>query len=212
MKIQIWSLLLFLILPVLSFSQFKKGYYLTNDSVKIEGLIKYNSLKNNPVKFKFKKSEDSEISKIHQNEAKEFSIYGDVKFVRANVMIDSSSIVLERLSADRNPKFVSKEVYLEVLEEGAVNLYSYIHQKNYKYFIRAKNEEIQQLVYKRYLVINTGNTLRHRREIKHNNYFKQQLKNYLKCNAISLKKFKKLKYFKKDLREIIKENNQCINE
>ena len=89
--------ILFLLITILSlncYSQisFQKGYYIDNTNQKINCLIKNINWKNNPTKFEYKLSENSESKKTTIKTIKEFGIDNISKYVRSTVNIDRSSV------------------------------------------------------------------------------------------------------------------------
>lgn len=76
-----------------SYSQnsFEKGYYIDNANQKVEGLIKNRDWLNNPSKFKFKLSENSQQITLTIRSVKEFGILNKLKYIKQTVQIDRSS-------------------------------------------------------------------------------------------------------------------------
>ncbi|MEH0154416.1 tRNA modification GTPase [Limibacter armeniacum] len=204
-------LLIFLILvnfSAKSYTQiiFEKGYFIDNDSQKIECLIKNIDWKNNPIKFDYKISESQSSESIGIDSVLEFGI-GDVsKYRRYTVEIDRSSELLNNLSIHRNPTFQKEQLFLKVLVEGDAILYGYEDGNLKRFFYQKRNEEEapKQLVYKAYQ--NKGGY------IGYNNQFRQQLWNHLKCEKISLKDIERLDYEKKDLIGLFVQYNGCSGE
>ena len=128
--------LLTIILSLNSYSQvsFEKGYYIDNNDQKISCLIKNLDWKNNPTKFEFKLSENSETQKADIKSIKEFAITNATKFIRSTVKIDRSSGNVNNLNADKNPVFSEEQLFLKVLVEGKANLYEYTDSDLKRYF------------------------------------------------------------------------------
>jgi len=198
--------LLFLLTIILSFNchsqiSFEKGYYIDNTNQRVDCLIKNIDWKNNPIKFEYKLSEDSEAKEMTIKSIKEFGINEVSKYVRATLKIDRSSEILDNLSNNRNPIFKEEELFLKVLVEGKANLYLFKDGDLERYFYSKENSAIEQLIFKSYKTsIN---------KIGKNNRFKNQLWNNLKCPDFKKSKFEYLDYQRKDLVDFFVEYNEC---
>lgn len=182
--------------------KFEKGYFIDNNSVKTECLIKNIDWGNNPTKFDYKLNESSPISEENINTVKEFAVK-DLKFTRFLVNIDRSSEQTSKLSDVRTPIFKKETLFLKSLVEGIANLYFYHDVSLNRYFYGFSNAEVTQLIFKSYTT--------EYYKIKENNRFKQQLLKDLTCSSISKKEIKKIKYKKKDLIEYFIRYNNCNN-
>lgn len=202
------KLLLLLIATIFSlnvYSQisFEKGYYINNSEQKIDCLIKNLDWKNNPTNFEYKVSENSESINANIKSVKEFGIYNNSKYIRNTVKIDKSSENINNLSYDRNPVFVEEQLFLKVLVEGKSNLYFYENGYLQCFFYNKDNSNIEQLIYKSYLISEN--------EMGKNNQFKQQLWDNLKCPTIGMNKIEHLEYKKNSLINFFIEYNKCNN-
>ena len=114
MKIQITFLLAFF-LCTNAFTQikFEKGYFINNQNQKIECLIKNSDWKNNPTSFDYKLDENSEVKTNSINNAIEFGIYNFSKYIRADIMIDRSSVYIDKLNYNRNLTFNEERLFLK---------------------------------------------------------------------------------------------------
>ena len=171
--------ILFLLLPFISFSQinFEEGYYIRNNNQKTDCLIRNLDWQNNPTFIEYKESVNSGLAKIGISDITEFSIGTDYKYKRFSVDIDRSSDNTETL-------------FLKVLIEGEISLYSYQDENLIRYFIESDGQ-IQQLVYKPYL--DAKNSL------AQNKQYKQQLTMKLKSDNLTVKDFENLEYKKRSL-------------
>lgn len=133
---------------------------------------------------------------------KEFGIYNVSKYIRTKTNIDRSSDQIADLNSKRNPNFHEELFFLKVLIEGQASLYIYIDGNLTRFFYKKNNSEINQLVYKRYLV---GD------KISKNEYFKQQIFLHLKCEGIGLNDIEQLSYSKKNLEKLFIKYNECAN-
>ncbi|MBI9054043.1 MAG: hypothetical protein JEY96_09525 [Bacteroidales bacterium] len=74
-----------------------------------------------------------------------------MKYVRAEVDIDRSSMDVNRLSKQRTPKWSKEVLNLQVVIEGDASLYLFKDGKMVKFFYSLNNTDIKQLVYKKYI-------------------------------------------------------------
>lgn len=106
------------------------------------------------------------------------------------------------MSTQRNPIFQEDLLFLRVLIEGQASLMLYIDGSLTRFFYQSGDSDINQLVYKSYIVDN---------KIAYNNSFKQQLFQQLKCDKIDLNDFENLRYSQNDLERIFLKYYQCTN-
>lgn len=182
---------------------FEEGYFINNANEKIECLIKNIDWYNNPTGFIYKLSENNRGQEISISNIKEFSVGGNVKYVRAKVDIDRSSDELSKLSSSRAPSFKQEVLFLRELLSGNASLYAYQDGRLKRFFFKTdQQEKIIQLVFKSYknkkgyVVNNVG--------------YRQQLFNELKCNKITLHTVENLEYRIKDLTNFFIKYNECL--
>jgi hypothetical protein len=197
------SMLLLFCLNTFSQIQFENGYFITNADKRIACLIKNIDWQFNPSEFEYKLSETSDIKTASIKEVKEFGIKNASKYVRAKVNIDKSSEDLIKLTTTRNPVFQQEVLFLKVLVEGKATLFIYEERDLRRYFYQTVDSEINQLVYKPYL-INT-------KQVGYNDQFRQQLLNDLPCEDISIYDIKKIKFYKNELVRFFITYNACQN-
>lgn len=200
---------LFLLTIILSLNcqsqiSFLKGYYIDNANQKVNCLIKNMDWKNNPTEFEYKLSENSEPQKKTISSVKEFGLDNISKYIRSIVNIDRSSDNINNLSKDKKPIFSEEQLFLNVLIEGKSSLYQYSDNDLTRYFYKTENSNIEQLIFKTYLISNNS--------IAKNNRFKQQLWNDLKCEGFKMSKIERLTYQKKELINFFIEYNNCNNQ
>ena len=198
------TLILFaLLLSMNCFAQiiFENGYFIDSQGTKKDCLIKNIDWKNNPTTFEYKLSESSEESQIGIESVKEFGVYSESKYIRADVDMDRSSEKLDELSTTRNPVFKKERLFLKVLIEGKANLYMYEEGNLKRYFYSYNESEIEQLIYKSYSVKHG--------EIRRNRHFQQQVWNNLKCPSITNRVIENLEYKRKDLINFFSTYDNC---
>lgn len=173
-----------------SYSQitFEKGYFINNEGVKTECLIKNIDWDNNPKKIQYKTTEDSESKIADLKEINEFQV-SNLKYKKYVVDIDTSSNRTGELSESRNPHFKKDTLLIKVLIEGKANLYQYKDNSKIRYFYEIDSSGVQQLVYKRYNLKFD--------KIAENKSYKQQLLNNLKCESLTNKDVKSVGYKKR---------------
>jgi len=182
--------LLLLISTIASFAQitYQPGYFLNNNGIKTECLIKNVAWKNNPVEFSYKLSETDEAQKGYINSVSEFSVSG-YKFKRFTTKLDRSGRDIATMSELREPTWVNETLFLNVLVEGKATLYQYEDGNLVRFFTSTSNDnEAQQLVYKPYKESDM--------QIGYNNQFRGQLYSVMKDEFPDLKRFSNLKYEK----------------
>jgi len=204
MRKQLLVIALITISCIESYSQiiFENGYFVNESSKKIECLIKNIDWKDNPTEFEYKLSPNDTVRKATIQTVKEFGVNNVSKYIRAKINIDRSSDQIHHMSNKRNPIFQEELVFLKVLIEGQASLYLYVDANLTRFFYQLNDSEINQLVYKRFLVGN--NTSK-------NNYFRQQLFLQLKCEEIQLNDLKHLSYSRQDLERLFIKYNECAS-
>ncbi|MCF6349228.1 MAG: hypothetical protein L3J20_13190 [Flavobacteriaceae bacterium] len=203
--IKVAPILFVLFINFFSYSQikFEKGYFIDNSGERTNCLIKNIDWKNNPKNFKYKLSEDSTVKDALITEVSEFSIENGAKYKRYLVKIDRSTDELHNMTKNRNSEWSEESLFLKVLVEGKVTLYSYEEGNLKKFFFSNNNIIPKQLIYKYYLS-SKGD--------KATNYdFRQQLIDYVNCQKLSINTFKKINYKQHNLIDHFIENNTCEN-
>ena len=196
---------IFSVLSLNGYSQiiFENGYFINNSDEKINCLIKNIDWKNNPTKFEYKLSEDSESKIEIIDSVKEFAILNVALYRRFKLNIDKSSDDVRSISANANPEYREEVLFLKTLIEGKATLYFYEEGNVEKYFYSLDDTSVQQLVFKLYK--NTEN------KVFANNEFKHQLWNNLSCKVFSLSDIGNISYDKSDLIDFFIKYNQCKN-
>lgn len=196
----------FLLLSTIStFSQikFENGYFIDNDGVRTECLIKNMDWRNNPSEFLYILPESNIQKSAYISVVSEFEIFGESKYERKDVRVDISESDLNRLDYERNPKWENRTVFLKVLVEGDINLYQYLLGNNFKYFYSTSENNVEQLIFKEYLT--------KRGDVTRNLTYVDQLFKNVNCKDLSVNKLKNTKYSQTPLIKYFKENNLCQN-
>jgi hypothetical protein len=197
---------------VLAQTEYEPAYFINRSGERIEGFIKNLDWKNNPDRFRFKTSLEAQAEAKMLPQVKEFGFKDGMKYIYAKVEIDRSSINLQSLDRNRNPKWSLEEVFLKVILEGKASLYVFRDGDLILYFFRKDNGSLKQLVHKFYIKSNSeedGESYQKRAE---NNDFRQQLSTQLPNTCIKdSRSLMNLEYRKKELQEYFKRYNDCFS-
>jgi hypothetical protein len=190
------------------FSQIKyeKGYYINNQNVKIECLIKNVDWRYNPTSFEYKLNEQSNSTVLTIDSVSEFGILNSSKFVRAKLQIDRSADAsyIDKISESPQPQWTDETLFLRVEVEGNATLFSYESESLVRFFYCTKNGDIKQLVYKPYKVSDIA--------FDYNTSFHNQLFANVNCGNTSSQKIGEISYDKDELKEYFTNYNQCKGE
>jgi len=197
------SLILILFMTTNIFSQvvFDTGYFINKSNEKISCLIKNVDWLNNPTQFQYKLNEEGELRQESISNVSEFAVNEKVKFLRKKVDLDVSSNDLNNLDDNRKPNFISKEVFLRVLVEGEASLFSYKGANEEKFFYSKDTFSVKSLVHKLFLM-DIG-------KVSHNNSYKQELLNNLKCADVKENEIRNLTYKRNKLLDLFISYNSC---
>ncbi len=132
--------------------KFEKGYYIDNAGNRVECFIKNVDKENNPTDFMYKMSEEAGAEKLTIDDVSEFGSDNQYKYIRAIVDVDKSSPDIKSLFSVKDPEFVIDTIFLKVLVEGKASLFSYYNYPLKRYFYTFKDNSIEQLIYKKYLM------------------------------------------------------------
>lgn len=190
----------FISLPVFGQIHFETGYFINNNNLKTNCMIRNVGWQKNPIEIEYKLKENDEPKIITISEIKEFNVGDTYKYMRFKTNLDRSSSDVNNLSRQKNPVWTEETLLLKILVEGEINLYQYEDVNLTRYFISTGAHDIaEQLVYKEYNAEYS--------DIEVNNYFRQQLLNTLKSDTFGLKDLEKLSYKKKELTNLISKYN-----
>jgi hypothetical protein len=204
MTYKISILLLFSFFFTSAQKDFKSGYFIA-DGIKTDCLIENKFWNSSPDEFVYKLDKDSPTKTRNKFNTSEFGLNGYFKFISADVDIDESKWETDNLDYNREPEFEKKRVFLRLIIDSEVKFYNYTRGKNIKrYFYQIGNSDIEQLVYKKYLIRDKN------KQIGENDAYKQWLFNNLKCEDQSLNDVEKLKYNETSLKKYFIEYNECI--
>ncbi len=204
MKLKTLILTLLTFVTIESYSQidFEKGYFIDESNQRTECLIKNVDWYYNPTGFDYKLTPDGPVEEADIQSVKEFGIGDLTRYVRADVKIDYSGNSINELSTNKNPEFKQELLFLKVLIDGEASLFLYNGTNITRFFYKMKDSDINQLIYKQYLV-DDG--------YAHNYTFRQQLYADMKCKTMEERDFTAIKYVENDLKRVFTKFNSCTN-
>ena len=182
-------------------AKFEKGYFVNAQGERIEGLINNLDWEYNPDSFEFKTEEGGATQIVAVAEAREFAIVAEKKFLSAFVKIDSSSDILTKSAKYVAPYWYSKQVFIKVLVDGNMSLYSYRTSGYHRFYYKLKSDSITPLIYKRYFV--------HSDQLGFNRQYIMQLEKLLDCGDLSKKT--NVNYTAEALINLVNQYDQCTN-
>lgn len=191
----IMTLIILAFTTTTSAKQLYKGYILTLEGQKIEGVIKSNNVTMDQIKITFIKDDKTQVYK-----AKHLQGYG-YKYFYKNSSNDTIAVwrhYRSKMAHSYAPKpFTSKLAFMEIIEEGEVIVYDYYAEvpkditEPYKRFFYLERKGVSQLV-----------------EVSKNN-FNQTTKNFFGNMPQLTNKIGKVNYQFRNTQKIAKTYNQA---
>ncbi|AWA30148.1 hypothetical protein HYN48_08675 [Flavobacterium magnum] len=171
--------------------EFVPGFYIDNNGVRTNCLIRDEGWRNNPTSFQYKQSPDQQSTTATIERVSKFGVDQGDLYERFTVKIDQSSKNINALSKEKQPEFKEMTVFLKYVTEADISLLSYEAGDHVRFFVYNKNSAPEQLIFKDYLLDPST--------IAQNNYFRQQLYTSLKSARLTQKDFEHLQYKQQDL-------------
>ncbi|HLN95444.1 MAG TPA: hypothetical protein VK183_07390 [Flavobacterium sp.] len=164
-------------------------------------VVDYDNLNDAGTQLQFRKNADAPVETISMLEVKELGIGQAMKFIRAEVEVEDSSLYDTSLSVSGEPIWKIKNLLLRLWVEGNASLYSYQSEKGEKFFfsVADKSVPITQLLFIRWRP--SKDVFKERKD------YQQQLYKNLGCIGWSIADFTKLVYAERDLREFFEQAN-----
>ncbi|MGK4567586.1 hypothetical protein [Flavobacterium sp. 3HN19-14] len=187
-----------LLFSVYGFSQinYEPGYFINNQGVRKDCLIKNLDWKNNPSEILYRFTQDGDTQTAKVAEIAEFGVGEESFYKRFKFNVDVSGVSLYDMSHKKEPIWEEQTALLKVITKGDVYLYKYENSDLVRYFISVSpHDKVEQLIYKQYL--------KDESVIYENNYFRQQLLLILTPGQSTTRDFDKLKYTEKDITALI---------
>ena len=199
MKLNHYLAFLSLIVPFCVSAQDKNGYLIDRNNHRTEVLFKDVDFTDNAA-LRHRVSENAAYQAVDINDIIEYGIGDNFKFVKRTVKHDK---LFTETATVKEPILEKETLFLNVIEEGDINLYAYFDKGRMKFFYEIKDSSggAVQFIYRKYSSDN--------RYVRENNYFRNQLNDILKCESLQVSDFINLKYKKEDFLKIFKQYNSC---
>lgn len=187
------------------FSQvkFESGYYIDVAGTKHDGFIKNYGWIDNPDEIEFKPSLDVGSELIPLARLQEFEVLNKTLYKKVSVDVDVSVSPHNLIARQRAPIFEKKVLLLQQLVGGKADLYRYVDGSLRYFFYSKDDEEIKQLIYKKFQLTQG--------EIIYNESYKQLLFNEFNCKNRNLSDFKRLSYYSSYLSAFFTAYNECVS-
>ncbi|PRX54348.1 hypothetical protein [Flagellimonas meridianipacifica] len=192
---------LFIFISHFTFGQaeFSSGYYIDRDNNKVKCLLLLQDWDNSPGTVIYKLDEKGSEMELNPQNCKEFGIEGEVVYRSIREKIPRTDAKVVDKTQSKEPRFVLKNQFAQVLMEGTVSLYETLNNGEAAFLVLNDEGNLTVLAYKEY--IEDG-------YVRRNNIFKRQiLKEYscLKGNEIQ-----SLEYTRKSMLSFFKTLNNCL--
>lgn len=205
MKIFIFLALFFC--SLLSYGQeFQSGYFVDNEGHRVSCFLNREVLYNSPDELEFRSDINGSSQRKTINEIKEFGMPGVIVYRRYSVQIDLSSERFNDLTTQKNLDLVSKTLFIEILEQGKINLFKYKKGNLLRFFYATSEGQLELLDYKKYLSDSSTNI------VSTNEFYKQELLNLMFDAGITKSQIDQTRYDEKDLRKLVKQYNTFFNQ
>ncbi len=183
-------------------TNYQPGYYISNGE-RVEGEILNQDWNKNPEDFSFRTSATAETVRKDISQVSEFGV-ADLKYERHEVEVALNSIFsVDDLTDQRTPDMEKRTIFLKVILEGSVSLYSYAENNIHKYFLSTPESGVQQLLYNKYKLSDT--------QVAENNYYQQQLYLYVNCDQ-PVSYFQRVDYTRQALEKHFIKYYECTGE
>ena len=203
MKKFTFLLLTFLSTGVFAQIKFEKGKITKSNGEEVEVLIKNQDWRSNPTQIEIKKDENSSSETLKLADISAFEINNEARYVKKKVNLDDSERDYGKLTYSSSPIYKEKELILKTIIAGQQNLYKYsIGDQDY-YFFTNNEGDIEQLVYKPFLVDSN--------KVAYNKSFRSQILKNFKCSEVSKESLLKVDYNENDLKNLFININKCNN-
>lgn len=191
------TIISFFTIPLLAQDLFEEGSYLNNQGEIIHGYIDVFPLTDTPTDIRFKENKSDKVSSLSISQISEFQVSG-FKFIRFNGDVDLNLSP----NSDSDPKFDNRQIFLRVIVEGEINLYSYKESGSRIFFYSSFTSTPSQLVNTEFVRTDGNHAF--------NPIYKSQLRDFTQCESI-MSLIGNLKYDEKELIYFFKEYNSCLD-
>lgn len=187
---------------------FESGYFVSNNGIRKECLIKRVAWDNSPIEFTWKKTISSSAKTETIKNVKEFGVGQDYIFKRFIMKFDLMGDNIGHSTRQKDPRLRIRKVFLRVIVKGKdASLYQYSENEIHRFFYTARKIYYPKLlVYKTYYTDDEKEAIGEKLIVKSNNKFREQLKNTLSCKDQDPSK---VTYTQRDLKNYFKNFNRC---
>ena len=199
--------ILFLFITPLTNAQaeYEAGYFINDQGEKVNCLIKNERWEVNPEEFEYKLNESSAVKVGNIDDVQMFAVEGVFKYEKATVKIDKETDGFVDVNNNPDLDFVEKELYLNKVVEGKVNLYHYQEEGLDIFFTRKRDaDEFEQLIFKRYKNEDYNDRM--------NNKYRGQIYKAFDSKRFKRGDFKRLDYNLRELKDIFIEYNRAFSD
>lgn len=181
-------------------NNFQQGLITTSNGEQISALIGLYSWKKFPNKIDYKLNENSSVQQIESANISSLETNSGLLYLKKTLPVDISSNITDQLNDSYDPKFEERTIFLKSLVQGKASLYSSLATDHVLYFYKTDDQNIEQLIYKRYT--NADQTI-----IATNSSFLKQLSQDVSCNPMS---YSSPKYDESSLKKYFVSYNKCV--
>lgn len=159
-------------------NSFQQGLITTTNGDQISVLIGLYSWKRFPNKIDYKLNENGTLQEIESSDISSLEITDGIKYFKKTLPVDISANSTDQLNDSYDPIFEERTVFIKLLVQGQASLYSSLSTGRILYFYEAKNQGVEQLIYKRY-------TNLEQTKVATNSSFLKQLSQHVSCDQMS---------------------------
>ncbi|MGB3465137.1 MAG: hypothetical protein WBA74_07705, partial [Cyclobacteriaceae bacterium] len=127
-------------------TRYEPGYIIDNSGERQSVLIKNTGWQVSPDKISYVTTNDPDIKVLGINDIKEFGLEDQTIFRKFITDVDQSSKKVGNLSVKRAPEYASDTLFLRLLVDSKVSLYSYSDGSGYKFFYQDGNDQPVELI------------------------------------------------------------------
>jgi len=206
-------LLFFLLFVGISFGQnnFEKGYFIQNNGIKTNCLIRNYNWKKSPGQLEYKVSDTGTIQRVEITSVNSFELFNITKYIRIKTLIDRSPADPLYISSEKNPVWSEEVLWLKVIVEGKASLYCFSDNEIERFFFSINDTNVEQLVYKQYIYKSKqpeGNGIPGTK-ITYNTFYRNQLWALVKCPGAEMSSVENIEYTLHDLEKYFRLYNEC---
>lgn len=195
--------------PILAQEYGNPGYIVYDNGEEKEVYFQNEDYIYSTTKVLYRDQPGAEIKEVSIDRIKEFRVPGSFKFIRARVEIDRSFNSNDDISSGYQPVFTDETIFLRVIVEGGVSLFSYEDKNADRYFMGQQKGQITQLIYKKYNIVVEDSRGITENVTGMNDSYKEQIKSTLQCSDITDSEVKELSYNRSSLTEIFASYYNC---